>query len=242
MKQLVYFFPIFWLIIGCNPTKADLEKPSISQDSIVSPVSVDSIKEQEVPIEDSTIEEELTDTSFVELRSITTEISYDLRYADTSNFLHEKVYPCAECVIRKEVAEALVEVNDSLNRLGYRLRLFDCYRPLSVQFQMWEIYPNARYVANPNKKGSIHNRGGAVDLTMETLDSIQVDMGTVFDHFGEEAQWSYEGLSEEVRNNRNLLKGVMTHFGFTTIRSEWWHYNFKNSKDYSISNFSFSCQ
>lgn len=183
----------------------------------------------------------LNDTSFANLYEFTDQISLDFRYADTNNFLNEKVYDCASCVLRREVLKALVSVNNSLHHLGYRLRLFDCYRPLSVQFKMWEIYSNASYVANPHKKGSIHNRGGAVDITLETLEGEQVDMGTDFDHFGKEAHIDYYNLSDRILGNRKTLQTAMRRGGFTTIRSEWWHFNYKNSSTYTTSNFPITC-
>ena len=169
-------------------------------------------------------------------------MSYDFRYADTNNFIHEKVYECVECLLRKEVALALVKANNFLFEQGYRLKLFDCYRPKSVQFKMWEIYPDARYVANPNKSGSIHNRGGAVDVSLEHLNGTAVDMGTDFDHFGKEAHIDYTFLDETVILNRKILQKAMTNAGFTTIRTEWWHFNFGKSKKYNISNFQFDCE
>ena len=106
---------------------------------------------------------------------------------------------------------------------------------------MWKIYPNAKYVANPYKNGSSHNRGGAVDITLCKINGDEVDMGTDFDHFGEEAHHAYTALSDEILNNRKLLKVTMQKFGFNPIRTEWWHYNYKNASSYKISNFKTEC-
>ena len=105
---------------------------------------------------------------------------------------------------------------------------------------MWEVLPDGRYVANP-KNGSIHNRGGAVDITLIDMEGNKLDMGTDFDHFGEEAHHAYTKLSEVVIANRKLLNEGMQKFGFTPIRTEWWHYNFGNSKKYPVSNFKVKC-
>ena len=123
---------------------------------------------------------------------------------------------------------------------GYRIKIFDCYRPLDIQKEMWKIVSNPIYVADP-KKGSIHNRGGAVDISLVDLEGKELDMGTTFDHFGIEASHNYENLSDEIIQNRKLLKKVMTNSGFTIFESEWWHYNLKNSKKEPVSNFKWIC-
>ncbi|BDD12990.1 D-alanyl-D-alanine dipeptidase (plasmid) [Fulvitalea axinellae] len=182
------------------------------------------------------------DTGFVDLKTYDSNFSYDFRYATTNNFLKEKVYDCVQCLLRKDVAEALVRVNEKLKAKGYRIRLYDCYRPKGVQRKMWKIKPDARYVANPNAKGSSHNRGGAVDLTLETLEGKVLDMGTDFDHFGKRAHSDNNTLPAQILKNRELLRKTMMSEGFRPIRTEWWHFYFENAKKYSISNFPFDCQ
>lgn len=184
--------------------------------------------------------ESLTDTTFVRLADYSSEFSYDLRYATDNNFLKTQVYDCAECYTRKKTAEALIEANKELMQKGYRIRFFDCYRPNSVQFKMWEIFPNPQYVANP-VKGSIHNRGGAVDITLETLDGKVLDMGTEFDFFGREAHHDYLQLPKEIIENRTLLKGVMEKHGFWSVRTEWWHYNLGAASRDQVANFKWEC-
>jgi D-alanyl-D-alanine dipeptidase len=182
------------------------------------------------------------DTDFVDLSSYKSTFAYDMRYADTNNFLKEKVYECPTCYLRKAVVEALIQVNDSLFNLGFRIKLFDCYRPKSVQLKMWDIFPDGRYVANPHKNGSVHNRGGAVDITLETLEGVELDMGTGFDHFGKEAHSDYMQHSDTVLANRAFLKNSMENYGFSGIRTEWWHYNFGSAKSYGLSNFPIHCE
>ena len=179
---------------------------------------------------------------FVDISTLSTTFLYDMKYATTDNFLKEKVYDCDACVIRNEVAEALIAANKELITKGYKIKFFDCYRPLDVQKKMWKIYPNAKYVANPYKNGSSHNRGGAVDITLCTLDGKELDMGTSFDHFGEEAHHAYTKLDKQVLENRKLLKTTMEKHGFTAIRTEWWHYNYKNASSYGLSNFTTECK
>ena len=163
-----------------------------------------------------------------------------MRYATNNNFLKSTVYECNACLLRKEVARDLVKANDHFMAKGYRIKLFDCYRPLDVQKKMWKILPDARYVANPSR-GSIHNRGGAVDLTLVDESGTELDMGTDFDHFGKEAHHDYQNLDPTVIQNRKLLKDGMEKFGFKPISTEWWHYNFRSTRDYPVSNFKTKC-
>ena len=183
----------------------------------------------------------VSDTGFVVLNQYASGFAYEMKYATDDNFMKKAVYACDACLLRKEVADALKEANASLQSRGFRIKFYDCYRPLDVQKQMWEIYPKPGYVANP-KTGSIHNRGGAVDITLVDAEGQELDMGTGFDHFGKEAHHSYSELPDTVLSNRKLLKEMMEAHGFSSIRTEWWHYNFRAAKSYPLSNFSVECE
>ncbi len=177
---------------------------------------------------------------FVNIESLSNNFILDMKYATADNFLKEKVYSCAECYVRNEVAKALVNANRDFIKKGYRIKFFDCYRPHSVQKKMWKIVPDPGYVANP-KGGSVHNRGAAVDITLTDLKGNELDMGTPFDHFGKEASHAYAKLPEKVIANRKMLRTIMEENGFTTIRTEWWHYNFSTGKKFKISDFVWKC-
>lgn len=179
------------------------------------------------------------DDEFVNVEELSNFFILDMKYATNDNFLKKAVYSCAKCFVRGVVAKALIKANKDFMEKGYRIKLFDCYRPHSVQKKMWEILPKPGYVANP-KGGSIHNRGAAVDIALTDLQGNQLDMGTDFDHFGKEAHHSYRALSNEILANRKLLKETMEKHGFSTIRTEWWHYNFKNKK-FKIADFKWKC-
>ncbi len=184
--------------------------------------------------------ESLADTTFIRLADYSGDFAYDLRYATANNFLEEAVYPCGECYTRVKTARALLAANAELMRQGYRIRFFDCYRPNSVQYKMWAIVPNPQYVANP-VKGSIHNKGGAVDITLETLDGVSLDMGTEFDFFGRRAYHDNTDLPQEVLANRRLLKETMENHGFWSVRTEWWHYNLKAGSNDPVADFQWPC-
>ncbi|MDO1444765.1 M15 family metallopeptidase [Rhodocytophaga aerolata] len=182
----------------------------------------------------------LPDSAFVDLLSLDSTFVLDMRYATDSNFLKAKVYDCDQCLLRAVVAKALVNVQQSLKEKGYRIKLYDCYRPLDIQKRMWKIMPDDRYVGNPYGNGSIHNKGAAVDLTLVDAQGQELDMGTGFDHFGREAHHAYKNLPAQVLENRKLLKESMENAGFLPITSEWWHYFYKNN-GYSVANFKPSC-
>jgi len=181
------------------------------------------------------------DTTFVNLKDFSSEFVLDMRYATENNFLKAKVYECAECYLRYKTVKKLIEANEKFKKLGYSIKLFDCYRPLDIQKRMWEIVSNPIYVADP-KKGSIHNRGAAVDITLVDKNGVEVDMGTGFDHFGKEAAHSYQDLSKLVLANRKLLKTVMESCSFKTFPSEWWHYDLITKEKDGLSNFRWNCE
>lgn len=167
------------------------------------------------------------DTTLVLLSDIDSSIILDVRYATTDNFTGQVLYPAARVYLRRIVARRLAEAQKYLARFGYSLKVFDGYRPLSVQKKMWEIVPDERYVANP-RTGSRHNRGAAVDVTIvNTADGSELDMGTQYDDFTEKAHRDYADLPDKVKQNRALLADVMQRFGFSTFETEWWHFDFK---------------
>jgi D-alanyl-D-alanine dipeptidase len=182
----------------------------------------------------------LADTLFVRLADYSNDFVYDLRYATENNFLKAKVYDCAECYTRVKTARALLLANSVLLGKGYKIKFFDCYRPNAVQYKMWAIVPNPQYVANP-VKGSIHNKGGAVDITLVTLEGEELDMGTDFDFFGKRAYHDNLDLPKAVLNNRLLLKETMEKYGFWSIRTEWWHYNLGTASNDKVANFKWDC-
>lgn len=182
----------------------------------------------------------VNDSSFVNLKAYSQDFVLDMKYATADNFLKAQVYDCAECYLRYKTVKSLLEANERFLKKGFRIKIYDCYRPLDIQKRMWAIVSNPEYVADP-KKGSIHNRGGAVDITLVDKKGKELDMGTAFDHFGIEASHEYSNLSEEVIANRKLLKKMMLKSGFKSFDSEWWHYNIKNAKLERVSNFKWKC-
>ena len=144
-------------------------------------------------------------------------------------------------MLQPEVAEALLEANQYFCEKGYRIRLYDCYRPLDVQKRMWAKVPRPTYVANPYGKGSIHNKGAAVDMTLETIEGCYVEMGSDYDFFGRAAHIDNYNFSEEILNNRKILFEGMRKFGFQTVRTEWWHFSYRKNWTYPTLNQPLPC-
>lgn len=161
----------------------------------------------------------------VDIKTIAPTIQIDLRYATRDNFLKRAVYPArARCLLRLTVGQQLAQVQTDLQAQGLRLKVWDCYRPLSVQRQMWAILPDSNYVANP-ARGSRHNRGAAVDLTLVDAQGKVLEMPTTFDDFSDRAAQDYPGGTATSRRNRQRLREAMEKRGFTAIATEWWHFD-----------------
>lgn len=217
MKKLILVFGLVALV-SCKSAYLDSKK---------SPVLIDIASEKD-------------DNAFVNLKNYSSSFVYDMKYATPENFLKEAVYPCQECFLRVKTIKALLQANAAFATKGYRIKLFDCYRPKSIQKKMWKLVPDANYVANP-KKGSIHNKGGAVDITLVDSAGVELDMGTKFDYFGVQASHQYQDLTEQVLANRQLLKAIMLEHNFKSFDSEWWHYNLNNSGVDKVSNLKWKC-
>lgn len=240
-KSVLFFCFFILLFISCSSNKKQYSSTVLAipvDNTIKNPIiTIATNKKIESAILQTTIVE---DTTFVNLNNYSSEFVFDMKYATEDNFLKAKVYQCAECYLRLKTVKALIIANEKFIKKGYKIKLFDCYRPLDIQKKMWQIVSNPNYVADP-KKGSIHNRGGAVDISLIDLNGKELDMGTPFDFFGIEASHNFENLSMNVKNNRKLLKKIMIKSGFKFFESEWWHYNLNNASKDNLSNFKWKC-
>jgi D-alanyl-D-alanine dipeptidase len=167
----------------------------------------------------------------------------EIRYATTNNFLHRPVYDQARAFLQRPAAESLVRAQASLRTHGYSLLVFDGYRPWAVTKVFWDAAtPEQRrigFVANP-ADGSKHNRGCAVDLTLcELSTGKEVTMPSAYDEFSERAFSAYAGGSAESRKLRELLRSAMEAEGFTVLPEEWWHFDYKNWRQYRVLNIPF---
>ena len=173
------------------------------------------------------------DSRLIDIGKVNSKIVLDMRYATANNFLKRKVYPVSRCVLRGTAARRLAQVQQDLEKKGFGLKVYDCYRPLSVQKLMWQIKPDPNYVANP-ANGSRHNRGAAVDLTMVDRNGKEVEMPTAFDDFTVRAHRNYSGASAQAKKNSKLLEDTMKKYGFIPLPTEWWHFDAPNWNKYAV--------
>jgi D-alanyl-D-alanine dipeptidase len=181
-------------------------------------------------------------SDLVELIKIDSSVKLDIRYATKNNFVGKPVYSEARAFLQRPAAEALASANKELNQLGYRLLIFDGYRPWSITKLFWDITPQDKkqFVANP-KDGSRHNRGCAVDLSLVDISTgKEVQMTGEYDEMTERSYPNYQGGTEDQRRMRDLLRSKMEANGFTVYEFEWWHFDYKDWKKYRIENIQFS--
>jgi zinc D-Ala-D-Ala dipeptidase len=176
----------------------------------------------------------------IDLEAYIPGIVLDIRYATTDNFTGEKIYESPKAFVRKPVADALHKVQTELEKKGLGLKVFDAYRPYAATVKFYEIYRDTTFVAAP-WTGSVHNTGCAVDVSLVDLETGQeLEMPTEFDDFTEKAAHSFNDLPENVINNRQILRNIMTQNGFSIYEAEWWHYNFITRDGFEIMDLSFS--
>ncbi|MFA5075150.1 MAG: M15 family metallopeptidase [Candidatus Babeliales bacterium] len=174
------------------------------------------------------------DLKLVEVIRIIPNICLDVKYATKNNFTGQIVYASSKCFLEEEVVKNLKNVQKELNKIGLGLKIFDGYRPLSVQKKFWLICPDENFVANP-KKGSKHNRGVAVDLTLINLvTKKELVMPSKFDDFTSKAFRNYDKMSSEAAKNCRFLENILKKYGFIGLKTEWWHFDFKNWRKYPI--------
>ena len=177
----------------------------------------------------------------VELTKLDPTIRLEIRYATTNNFLGTKFYSEARAFMQRPAAEALVRVSRKLRAQGYGLLIHDAYRPWYVTRVFWDATPNDKkvFVADP-AKGSRHNRGCAVDLTLYDLKTKKtVEMVSTYDETTDRAHADYPGGTSLQRWHRKLLRDAMESEGFTVYLPEWWHFDYKDWQKYRIGNVTF---
>ena len=180
-------------------------------------------------------------SDLVELIKLDSTIKLDVRYATTNNFLGTPLYTQARAFLQRPAAEAVVRANHALRSQGYGLIIHDGYRPWYVTEIFWQATPDDKkiFVANP-ALGSRHNRGCAVDLSLYDLQTgKEVQMPSGYDEMTNRSFADYGGGTAEERSRRALLRHVMEEQGFTVNPDEWWHFDYKDWKQYRIGNVTF---
>lgn len=182
------------------------------------------------------------EADLVELTKLDDTIKLDIRYARTDNFVGKAVYPEARAFLQRPAAEAVIRVHRKLKEQGLGIVIFDGYRPWRITKLFWEVTPEdkRKFVANP-EKGSKHNRGCAIDLSIFDLKTGKLlDMPSDFDEFTERASPAYKGGTTQQTKNRDLLRRMMEAEGFTVNANEWWHFDYKDWEKYAIYDVAFS--
>ena len=201
-------------------------------------VSADAVYAQSAPPR----EKNKREADLVELTKLDNTIKLDIRYARSDNFVGKPVYTEARAFMQRPAATAIVAVHKKLHKQGLGLVIFDGYRPWAVTKLFWDVVAEdqRKFVADP-EKGSKHNRGCAVDLSIFDLKTGELlDMPSDFDNFTDKASPDYKGGTAEQRKNRDLLRSLMEAEGFTVNKNEWWHFDYKDWKKYAIYDIAFS--
>lgn len=178
----------------------------------------------------------------VELIKLDPTIKLDIRYAGTNNFLGKPVYKEARAFLQRPAAEALLKAHRELKPQGYGLMIHDGYRPWAITKLFWDMTSGFQreFVADP-KTGSKHNRGCAVDLTMYDLKTGRaVEMPSGYDEMSTRSYPDYKGGTPDQTARRDLLRKVMESHDFTVEPNEWWHFNYKDWKEYPLLDIAFS--
>ncbi len=230
----IFLCYILFSFVACDRSKIaepDAQRMEQKEDTAV-------VENVAVPID--TIPLNYDPSLWTNIRVLLPDVDMDIRYATSNNFVGEPIYDCGGCFLRPKVAVALAKVHQDLIDEGYGgIKIFDCYRPRPYQQRLWDKVPDPRFVSDP-KKGSMHTRGAAVDLTIVDTDGKILNMGTDFDSFERESYHNYPFKDSTITVNRNLLKRAMYKRGFKHISTEWWHYSY-TLKNYPLSDWVWEC-
>lgn len=172
-------------------------------------------------------------SSLVPIRAEDYGVSLDLAYATPDNLTGKAIYKRPLCFLHPDAARLLERAVKLAAWMGFKLKIFDAFRPSEAQWVLWNFCPDPEFLADPNK-GSPHSRGAAVDLTIMDAQGRELDMGTAFDEFSPRSHHGADGITAEAQTNRMILLGLMTAAGWDFYRNEWWHYQLFDSKRYPL--------
>ncbi len=228
------------LAAACTPAERPHRETS-PPFRITARVAIEELRQQALSAQPPVETGPFRESRLVDLSALDPDLQFDIRYAGERNFLGVPVYSSAQALLQAEAAWALVKVQRALARDGLGLLIYDAYRPWYVTWIFWEATPPELrgYVADP-ALGSRHNRGCAVDLTLYDLRTgMPLPMPTDYDDFSPAAHIDYPGGTDEERRNRDRLRRAMEAEGFEPFPPEWWHYDYRNWRDYPILNVPF---
>lgn len=180
--------------------------------------------------------EEIDDSTMVNILDYIPDAIVDLKYSTTDNFTGQQIYDAGmPAQLRAGTVKKLVRAQETFREVGYTIVIWDAYRPVAAQFKLWDVYPDANYVANPNTGYSSHSKGNTVDITLAYSSGELIEMPTEFDDFSEAADRDYSEFIDSAPNrmlNAQFLETVMKQNGFKPYSAEWWH--FTDTQDYDV--------
>lgn len=179
-----------------------------------------------------TVEVIPSDDTFVRVADYIPGIVIDLKYATEDNFTGSVIYDFSDAYLRYGTVKKLAEVQEELRNMDMGLKIWDAFRPVSAQFQLWEVYPVSTYVANPNTGFSSHSRGNTVDITLVDSNGDEIQMPTGFDDFSLMANRDYSDCDEVSASHAMLLENLMRDHDFKPYSGEWWH--FADNTSYAV--------
>lgn len=219
MKKCIWMLLIAALLMsGCSGTEP---LPSTESTALKEPVA----EITGVPETEPVVYFALQDEVFVAVKDYIPDIQIDLKYSGTDNFTGQAIYEFSNAYLRYGTVKKLTAVQQDLKELGYGLKIWDGFRPVSAQHKLWEAYPDSRYVANPKTGFSSHSRGNTVDVTLVDHEGKEVPMPTGFDDFSALADRNYSDCTQDAADNALILEILMEKHGFTGYNAEWWHFS-----------------
>ena len=170
--------------------------------------------------------------NLIEITTNEFDVTINLAYAKSSNFTGEKIYKNSRCYLHKDAINNLTNAINIAKGLGYKLKIYDAFRPSEAQEKLWNFNPDPQFISHP-QKGSPHSRGVALDVTL-LKNNKNLDMGTPFDSFSEKSFHGNNNIGAQAKKNRMILLAIMTLAGWDYYKNEWWHYQLFNSKNWPI--------
>ena len=221
MKILVLLL-VALLLTGCTQQSIEISEPAVETTLPVTEAEPAADPEQKpkagsLPIPDSRI--------LVAVEDYLPTVPVELKYATSDNFTGQVIYSFDECYLRYGTVAKLAAVQADLLELGFSLKIWDAFRPVSAQYRLWEVCPDRRYVADPRIGFSDHSRGNTVDVTLVDAQGREVAMPTGFDDFTALADRDYSDCPADAASNAQILEILMEKHGFSGYKGEWWHFS-----------------
>lgn len=241
IRKIVLPVLLCCLFVACTPAPGDTPVPTTvvtttqptvwttvqatTEPPTEAPTTQPATQQTLPPTEPSTVLIEPEDGELVRVTDYLPTVAVELKYATEDNFTGKQIYEFTDAYLRYGTVKRLAMVQDALCEHGYGLKIWDGFRPVAAQFTLWEVYPDSRFVANPNVGYSNHCRGNTVDVTLIDLDTgEELEMPTAFDAFSALADRNYSDCTPQAAENARLMENLMQAYGFTPYWSEWWHF------------------